>query len=108
MGSRVMSERQSLAQNGVLMVILTLDKKTKRLKEEPNILSRGFMYMHEYEEITKELAALVGSNYRTFISKKSQNIDRKEIKSYVRGVAQRYVHQKLERRPLIVPIIFEK
>ena len=108
MGSRVLSERQALAQNGVLLTIITIDKKTKQLKEEPNILSRGFMYMHEYEEITKELATLIGSSYRTFIAKKNQNIDRKEIKYHVQGIAQRYVHQKLERRPLIVPIIFEK
>jgi ribonuclease J len=108
MGSRVLSERQALAQNGVLMTIITIDKKTKQLKEEPNILSRGFMYMHEYDQVTKELAKLIGTSYRTFIAKKSKSIDRKEIKYHIQGIAQRYVHQKLERRPLIVPIIFEK
>ena len=108
MGSRVMSERQALSLNGVLMVMITIDKKTQQLKEDPNILSRGFMYMHEYDEVTKGLADLVGSNYRSFISKNNKRLDRKELKHYVRGVAQRYIHQKLERRPLIVPIIFEK
>lgn len=106
MSSRVISERQILSQNGVLAVIVTIDKKTKKLRETPSVLSRGFMYVHEYEEITAEIAQIVGDNYRKFISK-TKNPDRKEIKNYIRAVAERYTHQKLERRPLVLPLVFE-
>jgi len=106
-GSQVMIERQKMSQNGILLVMLSVDKKTHRINESPNIMSRGFIYMHEYEEITKEISALVADAYKQFLKKKP-NADRKEIKHYIEGVVERYAHQKLERRPLIVPIIFEK
>lgn len=106
-GSQVMIERQKMSQNGILLVMLSVNKKTHRLNEEPNIMSRGFIYMHEYDEITKEISALVADAYKQFLKKKP-NADRKEIKHYIEGVVERYAHQKLERRPLIVPIIFER
>ena len=106
-GSQVMIERQKMSQNGILLIVLSTDKKTHRLTENPNILSRGFIYMHEYDEITKEISALVADAYKQFLRKKP-DADRKEVKRYIEGVVERYSHQKLERRPLIVPIVFER
>ena len=63
--------------------------------------------MHEYDEITKEISALVADAYKQFLRKKP-DADRKEVKRYIEGVVERYSHQKLERRPLIVPIVFER
>jgi ribonuclease J len=105
-GSRVIVDRQAMSQNGLLAIILDVHKKSKRLKDTPNIVSRGFMYMHEYEEITKELAELVGQSYKDFI-KKRPNANRKDIKKFVTSVANRYTNQKLERKPLILPLVFE-
>jgi len=106
-GSQVMIERQKMSQNGILLIVLSTDKKTHKLTENPNILSRGFIYMHEYDEITKEISALVADAYKQFLRKKP-DADRKEVKRYIEGVVERYSHQKLERRPLIVPIVFER
>lgn len=106
-GSQVMIERQKMSVNGILLIVLTTDKKSRKLIEEPNTLSRGFIYMHEYQEITMEISKLVGDAYRQFIKKKP-DADRKEVKRYIEGVVERYTHQKLERRPLIVPLIFER
>ena len=101
-----MVDRQKMSINGILVVILEVSKKTGQLKETPNILSRGFMYMHEYEEITAELAELIKQTYKDFI-KKRPDASRKDVKKYIISVAERYTHQKTERRPLILPLIFE-
>lgn len=106
-GSQVMMERQKMSLNGILAIILTVEAKNKRLVEDPNIFSRGFIYMHEYEEITAELGQLVGDAYKQFIRKKP-DADRKEVKRFVISIAEKYTHQKLERRPLILPLVFEK
>jgi ribonuclease J len=105
-GSQVMVDRQKMALNGILVIILHVDSKTHRLKEVPNIISRGFIYMHEYEEITAELAKLIGESYKEFI-KKRPDASRKDVKGYIAGLAERYTHQKIERRPLILPLVFE-
>lgn len=105
-GSQVMVDRQKMAINGILTIILHVDTKTHKLKETPNIISRGFIYMHEYDEITAELANLIGESYKDFI-KKRPDASRKDVKGYIVGVAERYTHQKIERRPLIMPLVFE-
>jgi len=105
-GSQVMIDRQKMALNGMLAIILNIDPKTKRLREMPNVLSRGFIYMHEYEEITAELSRIIGDSYVEF-TKKRPDASRKDLKNFIGSVAERYTHQKLERRPLILPLVFE-
>ncbi|MFA4891307.1 MAG: RNase J family beta-CASP ribonuclease [Candidatus Gracilibacteria bacterium] len=105
-GSQVMVDRQKMSQNGIVAIILEINKKTKALKAPPNILSRGFTYMHEYEQITVELSDLIGKAYKEF-QKFRPDADRKEVKRYIASVAEKYTHQKLERRPLIFPLVFE-
>ena len=105
-GSQVMVDRQKMSQNGIVAIILEINKKTKALKNVPNILSRGFTYMHEYEQITAELSDFVGKAYKEF-ARTRPDADRKEVKRYIVGVAEKYIHQKLERRPLIFPLVFE-
>ena len=105
-GSQVIVDRQKMSLNGILAITIEVHKKSRKLKDTPNVISRGFMYMHEYEQITQELGELVAKSYREFI-KKRPNASRKDVKHYVRGVAERYTRQKLERKPLILPLIFE-
>ena len=105
-GSQVMVDRQRMSLNGILVIILPISEKTKQLKDLPNILSRGFIYMHEYDEITAELSELIANAYKDFIRKRP-DATRKEIKSYINGLAEKYTHQKIERRPLILSLVFE-
>ena len=105
-GSQVIVDRQKMSLNGILAITIEIHKKSRKLKSTPNVISRGFMYMHEYDQITQELAELVAQSYKEFI-KKRPNAPRKDVKNYVRGVAERYTRQTLERKPLILPLIFE-
>lgn len=104
--SQVMTDRERMSQDGMVAIMVEVDKKTKKLKGQPNIISRGFTYTHEYEYITEELAKLVADSYKTFV-KTRPDADRKELKRYIAGVAEKYTLRELERKPLIMALVFE-
>jgi ribonuclease J len=106
MGSQVQMDREIMSENGTLIVLVHVNKKTRKLIKIPDIVSRGFTYMHESEEITREIAELAGNAYKR-IRDKNPGADRQDIKKYIRQTVDKYTHSKIERRPLIVPLIIE-
>ncbi len=105
-GSRVQVDRQIMAQNGVLVVLIYINKKSKKITKTPDVVSRGFIYMSESDEIIKEITKLAADAYKN-ISDKNPGANRRDIKKYIRQTIDKVTHQKLERRPLIVPLIIE-
>lgn len=105
-GSQVLMEREIMSQNGALIILIHIAKKTGQVKSNPDVISRGFIYMHESEEITKEIAKIAEDAYRK-IRLKNPGAKRGDVKKYIQQVVDRYTHDKLERRPLIVPLIVE-
>lgn len=106
-GAQVIMDRQTMAENGVLIVMIPVDEKTRKLKDKVDIISRGFIYMKEAEVLTDEMAKTAEDAYRRFTEKQGEP-KRAEIKKYVRDSIDKFVHQKLERYPLILPIIIER
>ena len=106
-GGQVIMDRQTLAANGILLALIPVDTKTRKLKGEVNIISRGFIYMKESEELIKDMVNLAAESYKTIINKRP-DAKRAEIKKYVRGSLDKYIYKKLERYPLILPVIIEK
>ena len=104
MGSQVQFDREMMSQNGALMVLIYIDKKTKKLKGTPDVVSRGFIYMHESEEITKEISKIGKDAYKR-IQEKNPKADRRDVKLYIKQTVDQYTRKKLERRPLVVPLI---
>jgi len=105
-GSRVLVERQALAENGVFVVTLKVRKNTKHLIGSPKIETRGFVYITESEEILKEIRKKIREKY-TVLIRKHPKPGVQNIKDYVVSVIDKYTHKKLNRRPLIVPIVIE-
>lgn len=105
-GSQVQMDREIMSENGALIVLVYVARKGKRIARPADIVSRGFIYMHESEEITREIGKLADDAYRK-ITEKNPGADRKDIKKYIRQTVDRYTHNKIERRPLIVPLIIE-
>lgn len=104
-GNIVLRDRRQLSQDGILIVVLTMDKASSRVVAGPDIVSRGFVYVRESEELMNGLRNRV-----------QQAIDRCEdekvtdwtsIKTNVRDALGRYVFEKTRRRPMILPIIME-
>lgn len=105
-GSHVQVDREVMSQNGALMILIYVSKKTKKIGKDPDVVSRGFIYMHETDEITKEIIQIAREAYKT-IHSKNQGASRQDIKKYIKQTIDKYTHQKLERRPLVVPLIIE-
>ena len=106
-GAQVIMDRQTLAENGVLLVLIPINEKTRQIRGNVDVISRGFIYMKESEELVKEIGKLAEKAYKTITEKRSDP-KRGEIKKYIRESVDKFVHQKIERQPLILPIIIEK
>ncbi len=106
MGSQVQIDREMMSENGALVILIHIQRKTGKLQKTPDVVSRGFVYMHESKEITEEIAAIAGEAYRA-IQKKNQGATRQDIKLYIKQSVDKYTQKKIERRPLIVPLIIE-
>ncbi len=104
-GNIVLRDRRQLSQDGILIVVVTMNRQTNRVVAGPDIVSRGFVYVRESEALMDEARARV-----------QQALDRCEdenvkewaaIKANVRDALGRYLFDKTRRRPMILPIIME-
>lgn len=104
-GNIVLRDRQQLSQDGILIVVVSLNKQTGEVLAGPDIISRGFVYMRESEGLIEEAREMVKDALAPLAS---QGITEwGTIKSEVRDVLQRYLYEKTKRRPVILPIIME-
>ncbi len=105
-GAQIIMDRQIMAENGVLVVLFTADAKTKKLVCDPEVISRGFIYMKESQEIVNETVGVSKKAYEDAVMRMPQG-RRGEIKAFIRGCLDRFSHRKIERHPLILPVIVE-
>ena len=103
-GTQVLRERQVMAENGILVVLLRAYSESGKLIGDPDIISRGFIYMRESQEIVNEAKAIVKKAYNTAIANGIK--DRKEIKNEIRRTLSRFIQKRIDREPMILSIIF--
>lgn len=104
-GNIVLRDRKQLSQDGILIVVVTIDKDTAEVVAGPDIISRGFVYVRESEELMDQARDKVKQAL-----KKCQDEDISEwssIKSQVRDTLGKYLFEQTRRRPMILPIIME-
>lgn len=104
-GEVVLRDRLALAQEGMVVIIATLDRRSGRLLKNPDIISRGFIYLRENKEIVEDTRTRI----RNLISRipKHQNIDADYLKSLLRDQIGQFLYNKTRRRPLILPVVIE-
>ena len=104
-GNIVLRDRQNLAENGIIIVVLTLEKYTGQLVAGPDIVTRGFVYVREAEELLDEARAIVTDSVLRCLDK---NItDWSKIKNIIKDDLSEYLWKKMKRNPVILPIIME-
>lgn len=104
-GNIVIRDRQQLAMEGVVIVVMTLAKGTSHALAGPDIVSRGFVYVRDSEELISEAHDRVAA-----VLERCEAGNIREwavIKSQVRDTLSRYLYEKTRRRPMILPIIME-
>ena len=104
-GNIVLRDRQNLAENGIIIVVLTLVKYTGQLVAGPDIVTRGFVFVREAEELLDEARAIVTDSVLRCLDK---NItDWSKIKNIIKDDLSEYLWKKMKRNPVILPIIME-
>ncbi len=104
-GNVVLRDRQHLAEDGILIVVMSLDKYTGQLAAGPDIVSRGFVYVRESDALMDEAREVVDHAINQCIDKGIS--DWGKLKSTTKDVLSDYVWKKTKRRPMILPIIME-
>lgn len=104
-GNIVLRDRQNLAQNGIIVVVLTLERYTNQLLAGPDIVSRGFVYVREAESLMEEAKAVVDNALNDCLDHHVS--DWSKIKNVIRDSLSDFLWRKMKRNPMILPIIME-
>lgn len=104
-GNIVLRDRQNLAQNGIIVVVLTLEKFSNQLLAGPDIVSRGFVYVRESEDLMEEARRIVNDAVQDCLDRKIN--DWGKIKNIIRDSLSDFLWKRMKRNPMILPIIME-
>ena len=105
-GTVVLRDRKHLAQDGIITVVVALSSETGQLVSGPDIVSRGFIYVREAEDLMEELRILSAEVISTCLSSK-RHPDWATIKNVLKSRISDFLYQKTKRSPMILPIIIE-
>ena len=104
-GSVVLRDRKHLAQDGLITVVVTLNNETGQIIAGPDIVSRGFIYVREAEDLMEELKTVASEVVTSCMDGK--RTDWATMKSLMKNRLSDYLFQKTKRKPMILPIIME-
>ncbi|MDO5555203.1 MAG: ribonuclease J [Clostridia bacterium] len=104
-GNIVLRDRQRLSQDGLIIIVLTMDSRTGNVIAGPDVLSRGFVYVRESENLMEDIKQLLRVEILKFEQK--HITDWSTIKSLLREELRDYIYKKTKRDPMIMPIIME-
>ncbi len=100
----VMRDRQALAEDGMFVVIGVIDSRTKTLKKSPDLISRGFVYLKESQDLLYQTRALTKKVIDDSLLKSDQ-VDLDDIKQSIADVTGKFLLQKTAKRPVIIPVL---
>lgn len=104
-GNIVLRDRQHLSENGLIIVVVTLERYSNQLLAGPDIVSRGFVYVRESENLMDEAREVVCDALEKCLSRNSSDWGR--IKNEIKDSLSDYLWKKMKRSPMILPIIME-
>lgn len=104
-GNVVLRDRQHLAEDGIMIVVMALESNSDQLISGPDIVSRGFVYVRESDELLDEARLLVEEAVQDCLDR--GKTDWGKLKGTVKDVLSDFVWKKTKRRPMILPIIME-
>ena len=105
-GNIVLRDRQHLAEDGILIVVLTLEKGTNQVLAGPDIVSRGFVYVRESEGLMEEARQILSEALENCLMQ-NRNADWSRIKLVIRDTMNEFIWKRTKRRPMILPIIMD-
>ena len=106
-GELVLKDREMLASSGIVIISCTLDKETKKILAGPEILTRGFIYVKESQDLLEETKKLAYEVIESDIEENAKRIDYSKIKNDVREVLGKFFYQETEAKPMVITVIQE-
>ena len=103
-GNIVLRDRRHLSQDGLIVVVASVDMDSRLLISGPDIVSRGFVYVRESEELMDEIRRVACESIEHFLDKNASR-DRAELKTRVKDELSKFLYSKTKRRPMVLPII---
>ena len=104
-GNIVLRDRQHLSQDGLIVIVMTMDTSTGEIVSGPDVVSRGFVYVRESENLMDDVKKVIREEVRKCESNHIR--DWATIKSNVKDTLRDYIFEKTKRNPMILPIIME-
>ena len=106
-GNLVLKDREMLGENGIVIISCTLDKETKEIVGGPEILTRGFIYVKESQDLLEETKAISKEVIESSIEINSKRVDYSKIKNDVRDILGKFFYKQTESKPMIITVIQE-
>lgn len=103
-GNIVLRDRRHLAQDGLIVVVATIDADEKVLISGPDVISRGFVYVREAEDMMEEIRQIACDAIMDALSSR-RPVDRMQLKKQVKDDLTKYLYAKTKRKPMILPVI---
>lgn len=102
----VLRDRQMLAHDGIFVLIATVDSQTGKLRGSPDIISRGFVYLRESQELLKDTRHIIKKTVEDATAK-MHPVNLAYVKDVLRDQVGKFLFQKTQRRPMVLPVIIE-
>lgn len=102
-GNIVLRDRKHLSEDGLIVVVATVDTNTYQIASGPDVVSRGFVYVRENEELMEELRTISAEEIDKCLSR--GKVEWTQMKNAVRDELSKCIYQKTKRRPMILPVI---
>jgi ribonuclease J len=102
-GKTVIRDRKLLSEDGLLSIVVTIDKAANKQLKEPNIISRGFIYMKQHGDITSEISDFVFNQVNDYL--KENTLQEAQIKRILTKRVKEQINVRTERNPMIIPVI---
>ncbi|WP_429757293.1 ribonuclease J [Bacillus sp. S10(2024)] len=104
-GNIILRDRKQLAEDGMLVIVITLSKQEGKMISGPDIISRGFVYVRDSEDFMKKINQLVTTTIHNLQKKDVNNWN--VLKKHIRETLGQFLYEQTKRKPMILPIIIE-
>ncbi|MBQ6135526.1 MAG: ribonuclease J, partial [Bacilli bacterium] len=106
-GDLVLKDREMLGESGIVIISCTLDKTTKQILAGPEILTRGFIYVKESQDLLEETKKIAREAISSCIEETEKKVDYVRIKNEVRDTLGKFFYQETEAKPMIITVVQE-
>lgn len=106
-GELVLKDREMLGENGIVIISATIDRQTKQILAGSEVLTRGFIYVKENQDIVEETKKICLEVLENNINKEDRKVDYTKIKNDVRDSLGKYFYKETEAKPMIITVIQE-